>query len=549
MMKTVLPDMTVRTLHPAQRALVAGCRLAGLLAALALPACSENIRQREQDISDARERYRQILEEQQIVQAINARAGRIEVSKEKAWLYQPYSASYSDGLRQTLPRIVPYPITYAIRNDYNPKVNSTTQATTVEDHLDAISLQANVGYQFHEGTLLITPTVTRKYEVPLYGGGNNTIGIGTDNLNVGNEPGGSYSNSLFSDISPLNDVYQLVGATLGISACNAEQQTSESVSRQEDTDAVKTTKTTTTKKFEARGGPLQIDECYSVSPSGNLLIITARPQRQVLFESVYREWLKAVTRQANVKITTIRLDVTQLAQQQVDISVIRNAAISAGFGNVVQTRAGGALSSPVIGGNDKVFSLQLSDDGSPWNTSQVILKALERIGNVSVEDSRELLLHNNRLITLRDYHVERYVKQISVELNTTGNTSVSTPSVEIDQLQTGQAINILPTLTDDLIAMHVVINEARVDSRVNYSIGGTEGVLPQNSGADSIFDVTLKHNEAVLLASTTRTETNASSERAGMLPIWPLNLVNGGGAQGRQRVIQTLYLIEAGFKS
>ena len=549
MMKTVPPDMTVRILHPARRALVAGCRLAGLLAALALPACSENIRQREQDISDARERYRQILEEQQIVQAIDGRAGRIEVSEEKAWLYQPYSASYSDGLRQTLPRIVPYPITYAIKNDYNPKVNSTTQATTIEDHLDAISLQANVGYQFHEGTLLITPTVTRKYEVPLYGGGNNTIGIGTDNLNVGNEPGGSYSNSLFSDISPLNDIYQLVGATLGLGACNAEQQTSESVQRQGDTGAVKTTRTTTTKKFETRGGPLQIDECYSVSPSGNLLIITARPQRQVLFESVYREWLKAVTRQANVKITTIRLDVTQLAQQQVDISVIRNAAISAGFGNVVQTRAGGALSSPVISGNDKVFSLQLSDDGSPWNTSQVILKALERIGNVSVEDSRELLLHNNRLITLRDYYVERYVKQISVELNTTGNTSISTPNVEIDQLQTGQAINILPTLTDDLIAMHVVINEARVDSRVNYSIGGTEGVLPQNSGADSIFDVTLKHNEAVLLASTTRTETNASSERAGLLPIWPLNLVNGGGAQGRQRVIQTLYLIEAGFKS
>lgn len=549
MMKTVLPDMTVRILHPAQRALVAGCRLAGLLAALALPACSENIRQREQEISDARERHRQILEEQQTVRAINARAGRIDVSKEKAWLYQPYSASYSDGLRQTLPRIVPYPITYAIKNDYNPKVNSTAQATTVEDHLDAISLQANVGYQFHEGTLLITPTVTRKYEVPLYGGGNNTIGIGTDNLNVGNEPGGSYSNSLFSDISPLNDIYQLVGATLGIGACNAEQQTSESVQRQDETGAVKTTRTTTTKKFEARGGPLQIDECYSVSPSGNLLIITARPQRQVLFESVYQEWLKAVTRQANVKITTIRLDVTQLAQQQVDISVIRNAAISAGFGNVVQTRPGGALSSPVISGNDKVFSLQLGDDGSPWNTSQVILRALERIGNVSVEDSRELLLHNNRLITLRDYHVERYVKQISVELNTTGNTSVSTPNVEIDQLQTGQAINILPTLTDDLIAMHVVINEARVDSRVNYSIGGTEGVLPQNSGADSIFDVTLKHNEAVLLASTTRTETNASSERAGLLPIWPLNLVNGGGAQGSQRVIQTLYLIEAGFKS
>ena len=75
-----------------------------------------------------------------------------------------------------------YPITYALPEKYNPRISSTPDAVTIEDHLNAITLQANVGYEFHQGILLITPMVTKKYEVLLYGGGNNIINVSSNNL-------------------------------------------------------------------------------------------------------------------------------------------------------------------------------------------------------------------------------------------------------------------------------------------------------------------------------------------------------------------------------
>ena len=135
------------------RPLVAACRLAGLLAALTLPSCSENIKQREQEISDARERHRQLLEEQQIVRATNTRARRVDVPGERAWLYRPFRATYrNQGLRETLERLMPgYPVAYALPGKYNPRVSSTPNAVTVEDHLNAISLASQRGLRISPG--------------------------------------------------------------------------------------------------------------------------------------------------------------------------------------------------------------------------------------------------------------------------------------------------------------------------------------------------------------------------------------------------------------
>ena len=528
MMNTAHSNMTVCIPLPGPRALVAVCRLAGLLAALALPACSENIRQREQEISDARERHRQILEEQRTVQAINTRARRIDVPKEQAWFYQTYRATYKNqGLRETLERLTPgYPIAYALPEKYNPRVSSTPAAVSVEDHLDAITLQANVGYEFHQGILLITPMTTKKYEVPLYGGGNNVINVSSNNLGRDQNKASGFENNVTSQLSAENDIHQLVNTVLGIQYCEQDRD-----------------------EEENRAGALESytyndRECYSISPTGNLLSITARPQRIVLFDDAYGKWLETVTRQANIKITVVRLDVTDLAQQHVDLSVVRNAGIAAGISNLTQD-----LTSTEINAGGGVFSLKINDPDSAWNSSEIILRALAQVGNISIDDSKEVLVYNNRLVTIRNYRVHRYVERTSIQQTDAGGTSLSTPTVEIGELETGQAINILPTLTDDLIALHVVINEAKIDSLDTYEIAGASGVLPTSSGNDNIFDVTLEDGETVLLASTHREEVEVKTDRSGLLPVWPFNRLTGNSASGGKRLTQTLFLIQGSFKS
>ena len=504
------------------------CRFALLLALLVLPACSENIKQREQEISGARERHRQMLEEQRTARAINTRARRVDVPREKAWLYRPYQATYSNqGLRETLKRLTPgYPIAYALPDTYNPPVSSTPLATTVEDHLQAISLQANVGYEFRRGILLITPMITREYEVPLYGGGNNIINVSSNNLGRDQNKASGYENNISSQLSAENDIHQLVNTVLGIRYCSQENE--------ENKDG----------KKEIGAYTWNDKECYSISATGNLLSITARPQRMVLFDEAYRKWLQTVTRQANIKITVVRLDVTDLAQQHVDLSVVRNASITASLNNLTQRLSGAQVNT---GGG--VFSLKIDDSDSSWNSSEIILRALAQVGNISIDDTKEILVYNNRLVTIRNYRVHRYVERTSIQQTDAGGTSLSTPTVEIGELETGQAINILPTLTDDLIALHVVINEAQIDSMDTYQIAGTSGVLPLSSGTDNIFDVSIEHGETVLLASTHREEVEVKTDRSGLLPVWPFNRLTGNSATGGKRLTQTLFLIQGSFRS
>ena len=528
MMKPVHFNITARIPHPAPRTLIAAGRLAGLLAALALPACSENIRQREQEISDARERHRQLLEQQQTIRTINTRAKRVDVPGERAWLYRPFRATYrNQGLRETLERLTPgYPVAYALPKKYNPPVSSTPLAVTVEDHLQALSLQANVGYEFRQGILLITPMVTREYEVPLYGGGNNIINVSSNNLGQDQNKASGYENNISSQLSAENDIHQLVNTVLGIRYCEQENR--------EDNDISKEIGTYTWND----------QECYSISSTGNLLAITARPQRVVLFDEAYQKWLQTVTRQANIKITLVRLDVTDLAQQHVDLSVVRNASIAANLSNLTQNLSGAQINT---GGG--VFSLKIDDPGSPWNSSEIILRALAQVGNISIDDSKEILVYNNRLVTIRNYRVHRYVERTSIQQTDAGGTSLSTPTVEIGELETGQAINILPTLTDDLIALHIVINEANIDSLDTYEIAGSSGVLPTSSGNDNIFDVTIEDGETVLLASTHREEVEVKTDRSGLLPVWPFSRLTGNSASGGKRLTQTLFLIQGGFRS
>ena len=508
-----------------------------------LSACSENIRKTEEAVNQAKTRYEELLKQQTHERKTVSNAERIAVPETHSWLYQIYNGSYRASLREVLPLIVPgYPITYAmgvcsdngaseapednfqerpVKDDVDdcidPIVYSTPSAVTYKDHLDSLTLQANVGYQFRDGVLLINPTVTREYEIPLYGGGTYTIKVGTSNLGTGESAGGSdVTNEMSGDISTISDIHKLVKTSLGLTDCDS------SITGHLDSYSF---------------------ECYDIAPSGNLLTITARPQRLAIFEPIYYSWLASVTRQAIIKITTIQLDVTELARQKVDISLIRNATIAGTLENITTN-----IASSAIDVSGSVMSVRIDDPGSPWNTSNIIMQALDSIGDASIEDTRELLIYNNRMVTLRDFMVTRYVSQISIERTDSGSTSRDTPTVEVKELETGQAMNILPTLTDSLIAMHIVINEAQIDGFRQYNLLGTSGSLPQNSGKDTVFDVTLQDNEAVLLASTTREENTFMSDESGLLPIWPLKLIGPNAEEGRKRVIQTLYLIEGSFK-
>ena len=502
-------------------------RCAVFLLAATLAGCAVLEDQEAQnDFDAAREHYRATLEAQQTeLDQIPIPGQRIDVPEYEAWLYRPYRASYrKQGFRETLRRIVPaLPITYALPAGYNPTVSSTPDATTVADHLAAVMLQANAGYTLHSGVLLITPMTTREYALPIFGG-NNIVNVASNNLGRARATGG-FENTVSTQLSVENDIRQLVQTTLGIPVCAQTTDATQEL-------APPITHTT----YNPR-------ECYSISPAGNLLTITARPQRLARFDPAYNAWLTTVTRQASIKITILRLDVTDLAQHQVDLSLLRNASIALNLSNVTKN-----LVDSQIEAAGSVLSIRANDPDSDWYSSELILQALATLGNVAIDDTKEMLVYNNRLVTLRNYRVHRYVEEVTIQQTNAGGTSLSTPTVEIGEIETGQAINILPTLTGDRIALHIVINQAQIDQFDTYQIAGSSGVLPIDSGEDSIFDVTLRHGETLLLASTHRQALDMQSDRSGLLPIWPFNRITGNAARSAKRLTQTLFLIQGSFK-
>ena len=420
--------------------------LGGCVFVLALAGCAGTGEQPQSDFDAARAHYREALRSQQTARdAPPARAQRIDVPKEHAWLYRSYRATYrQQGLRETLHRIVPaLPIIYALPPGYNPNVSSTPAAATLADHLAAVTLQANVGYTFHDGVLLITPMTTREYTLPIFGG-NNIVNVSSNNLGRARASGG-FENTVSTQLSVENDIRQLVQTTLGIPVCAQSADAQQAV--RPSIDAV---------TYNPR-------ECYSVSPAGNLLSITARPQRLARFDPAYAAWLTTVTRQASIKITILHLDVTDLAQHQVDLTLLRNASIALNLSNVTQD-----LISSRIDAAGSVLSIRATDPDSAWQSSELIMKALASLGNVAVDDTKEMLVYNNRLLTLRNYRVHRYVEEVTIQQTNAGGTSLSTPTVEIGEIETGQAINILPTLTRDRIALHIVINQAQIDEFDTY---------------------------------------------------------------------------------
>ena len=202
-------------------------------------------------------------------------------------------------------------------------VKADPDANTIADHLDSMALQANIHWQYHTGTLLFSPTVTRRYEIPLYGGAWNDIAITGNNLNAagGETETGGARNTLTAQLSLFREINTLISATLQINPCIVEAN---DVATSEQDDEAPQNNPRALAGVPGLNSPAPIQECYAVSGTGNLITITARPQTLLKFEDAYNHFITALNRKVNLKIITLKVDVTDLSQQRLDLDIVRN---------------------------------------------------------------------------------------------------------------------------------------------------------------------------------------------------------------------------------
>ena len=468
----------------------------------------------------------------------------IEYPREQAWLYRDTdTVNYTLPLRDAVHKLIPgQPVAYRLPPALNPTVSTSPGSTTIKDHLDSMAMQANVHWAFATGTIVFTPTRTRQYEIPLYGGATHTTQVNSNNL--GSDTAG-ITNAMSSTSSLADELTRLISTALQISPCPRPEDTQQQEDEEEDT----TETPRTLAGIPQISKPDSLTECFSISGAGNIVTITARPQTLVSFETTFSRFLASLNRNVNLKIITVKIDVTDLQQQRLDLDLVwQTNQVDLTTSNISTDLTSSTLSSAgeAVGA---VFDATFTRGSSPWANSAVLLQNLKSISNISVEDSREVLAYSNRLITIQDTERFSYVKEVRRDPETVGQTTTIRTSITSDEIFTGQALNILPSLTASTIGLHIVINESTL---TNIKTDGTEEAritLPDTANSDVVFDVTLKDGQTALIASSIRTETTAKEDTSGLLPIPFLDRMLANSAEGMTRTYQTVYVIEASFRN
>ena len=494
----------------------------------------------EKEASRIATKYDSLLAEFKDKQAIRVpKSEPLVIARKSAFLYHEIKHDYANlGFRSVLKTLFPgMPLVYDmnIPADFNPRVVAPPDAYLVKDHLDAIAVQTNLGWSIQNGVLYISPNHVVHYPIPLFGSSSSDGGEGIKTTmavladNLGGVQSSGFINRVEGDISAYDELAGLASSVAGAKICDESS-------------------TTSVENSVSRDGILAAPACYSLSGAGNILVISARPQAHALFSNAYNPWFKSVNTQVQITLKILMVDVTDIAQQSINPSMIRSAAISAASGSDHFDALGidfQGNSQSFIAFDQSSNGLTFSfDEGSRFAGSQLIIQALNQVGKTYISKEEEFTTRNNQLNSFTVTEETPYLESVSISTTNTGsNSSTTAPTLKSNATITGSAINIVPTVTGDEIGLRIVINEKILGEREDYKISTNQTTIQGSrfgwTSSSSTFTPTLRDGEAVLLVSSQRKVFDIDSAKNDFLPL----VGDLRSAQGR--VFNTMYLLEA----
>lgn len=464
---------------------------------------------------------------------------RLEIKHAQEFLYRELPADYSRlAFRKVLSNLFPgTPIVYdaSIPMSYNPAVIAPPGIFTVIDHLDAISLQTNLGWSAKKGVVYISPNQVVHYPIPIYGAKDimRDISLSTNNLSD-SANSSSFRNNLRGEISVHDELTGLASSIAGARPCYDEQE-------------VEKFETLQTVGEDSIVAPMP---CFSFSGAGNVLIVSARPQAHALFVDAYEPWFASANIQVQITLKVLQMDITDLSQQALDPSLIRSAAISAagsassfgGFGFEALSRSQNFVSFDESS-NGLTFRF---GEGSRYAGSNLIIQALNQVGKTYVSEVDEFTVRNNQLHSVFFEEETPFLKSVSIAItaiNSNSNQVAVAPTLESDVTITGNALNIMTTVTGNEIGLRIDIDNKILGKREDYELSAANtklvGSRYGSSSTNLTFNPTLNDGDAVLLVSSARKTFDIDNANNDFLPVI------GDLYSAKRRIFNTLYLIEA----
>ena len=279
-----------------------------------------------------------------------------------------------------------------------------------------------------------------------------------------------------------------------------------------------------TELYEAVKGVLALNEAGAAGGSrGRLsllgasgqLLARAPPATMRVIAQLVGEYNQRINRRVALEFVLYEVDVTETDTRHLDLSAIRDAAISSGI-----FFQGSNFNS---GSNAGELSLRFKTGSSRLGGSELILNWLKTQGETSIRLRKKVVALHNQVTLLRDVETTRYVVKVAVERQVSGPNETSSPNVEVNELQTGESWAVLPAIDAERVHLRLALNRAALLGFDEYSFdtGNISGRLPQSTEKSVGLPITLADGETRLITNLSSTIIQSSRARSPLLAWLP----------------------------
>lgn len=251
----------------------------------------------------------------------------------------------------------------------------------------------------------------------------------------------------------------------------------------------------------AEGVPVQ----HQLLPRANSLLVSARPSTVSDIADIVSLYNERTAKLVRVYLTVIEVASTNHRSIGSRLSSIGSGAqLDGGLGwNLLPLNKEGQ------------FNFRITNPKSPWRGSELLLEWLDNEGNASVSLKDQLDIRNNRIASSSATRTFQYVASITRELDNLGRERTE---VKREQLRTGWAISVHPTIGLDTVTVRLSLARRALVEERPFTFGDTSGTNFVTDDQNRSMSVTLKDGEArVITLLTNSDERKRRNKLAGLV--------------------------------